>query len=378
MSLRDIEISPVIDNILFSLQRFLGRMGRIGAGTVQKVCNLRRMEKAKRGNIYKDREKYHAMFDKNVLSTLLVFSGVLLAVYLLRPLIPGLCLALVLIYVTSPMTNFLQKYVKKRVLSTSLAFLVIALVFGFLSFLLVGEIAREASRLPAYLQDQNLLQDLGILEKISWSEIVKNLLTENGLKLVVGIASQVGNLLIQVFFGVLISFAVVWQQVKIPVTDTKLKEVLSIIDRGLHSVISSLFSTAVVTGLISVPIYIGFGLPYPLMLALLTGFLTLLPVIGAWLLYLPVTGYLFFEDGVTRSLVFLVVCAVFISTLPDILVRPITGKTKEVGAIPLLVGFISGMLVFGVSGIVLGPVIIISAIAFWKVYYAQEKGEVSS
>ncbi|MBU6999673.1 MAG: AI-2E family transporter [Theionarchaea archaeon] len=336
------------------------------------------MEKAKRGNIYKDREKYHAMFDKNVLSTLLVFSGVLLAVYLLRPLIPGLCLALVLIYVTSPMTNFLQKYVKKRVLSTSLAFLVIALVFGFLSFLLVGEIAREASRLPAYLQDQNLLQDLGILEKISWSEIVKNLLTENGLKLVVGIASQVGNLLIQVFFGVLISFAVVWQQVKIPVTDTKLKEVLSIIDRGLHSVISSLFSTAVVTGLISVPIYIGFGLPYPLMLALLTGFLTLLPVIGAWLLYLPVTGYLFFEDGVTRSLVFLVVCAVFISTLPDILVRPITGKTKEVGAIPLLVGFISGMLVFGVSGIVLGPVIIISAIAFWKVYYAQEKGEVSS
>ncbi|MBU6998695.1 MAG: AI-2E family transporter [Theionarchaea archaeon] len=318
------------------------------------------------------------MFDKNVLSTLLVFSGVLLAVYLLRPLIPGLCLALVLIYVTSPMTNFLQKYVKKRVLSTSLAFLVIALVFGFLSFLLVGEIAREASRLPAYLQDQNLLQDLGILEKISWSEIVKNLLTENGLKLVVGIASQVGNLLIQVFFGVLISFAVVWQQVKIPVTDTKLKEVLSIIDRGLHSVISSLFSTAVVTGLISVPIYIGFGLPYPLMLALLTGFLTLLPVIGAWLLYLPVTGYLFFEDGVTRSLVFLVVCAVFISTLPDILVRPITGKTKEVGAIPLLVGFISGMLVFGVSGIVLGPVIIISAIAFWKVYYAQEKGEVSS
>ncbi|MBU7015721.1 MAG: AI-2E family transporter [Theionarchaea archaeon] len=312
------------------------------------------------------------MFDKNVLSTLLVFSGILLVGYVLRPLIPGLCLALVLIYVTTPMTNFLQKYVKKRVIATSLAFVVIVICFGFLSFLLVGEIVREASQLPAYLQDQELLQDLDIFGKISGSDIVKNLLTENGLKLVVGIASQVGNLLIQVFFGVLISFAVVWQQVKIPVHDEKVKEVLAIIDRGLHSVISSLFSTAIVTGLISVPIYIGFGLPYPLMLALLTGFLTLLPVIGAWLLYLPVTGYLFFEDGITRSVLFLAVCAVFISTVPDILVRPITGKTKEVGAIPLLVGFICGMLVFGVSGIVLGPVIIISAIAFWKVYYVQD------
>ncbi|MGC1120016.1 MAG: AI-2E family transporter [Candidatus Methanofastidiosia archaeon] len=312
------------------------------------------------------------MFDKNVLSTLLVFSGILLVIYLLRPLIPGLCLALVLMYVTTPMTNFLQKYVKKRVIATSLSFVIIVVCFGFFSFLLVGEVVREASRLPAYLQDQDLLQDLDIFGKISGSDIAKNLLTQDGLKLVVGIASQVGNLAIQVFFGVLISFAVVWQQVKIPVNDKKLKELLGMIDRGLHSVISSLFSTAIAAGLISVPIYIGFGLPYPLMLAVLTGFLTLLPVIGAWLLYLPVTGYLFFEEGITRSLLFLVVCAVFISTVPDILVRPITGKTKEVGAIPLLVGFISGMLVFGVSGIVLGPVIVISAIAFWKVYFAQE------
>jgi predicted PurR-regulated permease PerM len=315
------------------------------------------------------------MFDKNVLSTLLVFSGILLVIYLLRPLIPGLCLALALIYVATPMTDFFQKHVRRRVIATSLSFVIILVCFGFLSYLLVGEVVREASRLPAYLQDQKLIQDLDIFGKISGNDIVKNLLTENGLKLVVGIASQVGNLLIQVFFGIIISFAVVWQQVVIPINDKKLKEVLVIIDRGLRSVISSLFSTAIAAGLISVPIYIGFGLPYPLILALLTGFLTLLPVIGAWLLYLPVTGYLFFEEGITRSLLFLVVCAVFISTVPDILVRPITGKTKEVGAIPLLVGFISGILVFGVSGIVLGPVIVISAIAFWKVYFAQEDPE---
>jgi predicted PurR-regulated permease PerM len=55
--------------------------------------------------------------------------------------------------------------------------------------------------------------------------------------------------------------------------------------------------------------------------------------------------------------------------LPDILVRPLTARTREVGAIPLLVGFVSGILVFGISGIVLGPLIVITAIAFWRVYF---------
>ncbi|MBU7026117.1 MAG: AI-2E family transporter, partial [Theionarchaea archaeon] len=60
-----------------------------------------------------------------------------------------------------------------------------------------------------------------------------------------------------------------------------------------------------------------------------------------------------------------------ISTLPDFLVRPIAGKTKEVGAVPLLIGFTAGLLVFGISGIVLGPLIVIAAIAFWKVYFEE-------
>jgi predicted PurR-regulated permease PerM len=137
-------------------------------------------------------------------------------------------------------------------------------------------------------------------------------------------------------------------------------------------VVLSLFLTAIITGLISIPIYYAFDLPYPLLLAALTGFLTLLPVIGAWLLYLPITAYMFLAEGPPQAVLFLVLCAVFISTLPDILVRPLAGKTKEVGAVPLLIGFITGLMVFGISGIVLGPLIIIGAIAFWKVYLEEE------
>lgn len=315
------------------------------------------------------------MFDKKLISTLCVFAGMLLLIYTLRPLIPAFCLALILVYITNPLTNFLQKYVKRRFFATSASFFIIIFSFLILSILLLGEVITEAQRLPEYLESQEFLTDIKALQQISEasiSSIVQNFLNENGIRLLTNIAVQLGNALLQVFFGVLISFIVVWKEVRLPVKDEKFREFLEIIDRGSKNVVLSLFLTAIITGLISIPIYYAFDLPYPLLLAALTGFLTLLPVIGAWLLYLPITVYMFLAEGPPQAVLFLVLCAVFISTLPDILVRPLAGKTREVGAVPLLIGFITGLMVFGISGIVLGPLIIIGAIAFWKVYLEEE------
>jgi predicted PurR-regulated permease PerM len=312
------------------------------------------------------------MFDKKLLSTLLVFTGVLLVAYLLRPLLPAFCLALVLIYITRPLTDFLQSYVKKRFPATVASFLLILGAFAVLTLLLVGELTSELARLPDYLRDQEFYSGLNLIQEIEESELIRNLLTENGVKIIVNTAMQLGNALLQAFFGLLISFFVVWKEIHIPVSDEKIKQILSILDRGITSVVLSLILTAIITGVISIPVYYAFDLPYPLFLATLTGFLTLLPVIGAWLLYVPVTAYLILSRGFFDGFIFLVLCAIFISTLPDFLVRPIAGRTREVGAVPLLIGFTSGLMVFGISGIVVGPIIVIAAIAFYQVYLREE------
>lgn len=310
------------------------------------------------------------MFDRTLLSTLVVFGGVVLLLYMVKPLIPGFCLALVLAYLLYPLTNFFQKYVKNRFAATLFSFLIVVVSFGGVSYFLVEEAAEETARLLEYPQVKEIL-DFGLpldFEGVPDS-LLQHPLVNTGVKLLVEIGVHVGIFVIQIFFGLLLSFFVVWKNVRIPVKDEKFKEFLRIIDRGIKHVVLSFFLTALVTGVISIPIFYGFSLPYPLFLAVLTAFLTLLPVIGAYLLYVPLTVILYVDRGLPESIIFLAVCAFFISVLPDILVRPLTARTREVGAIPLLVGFVSGILVFGVSGIVLGPLIVIAAIAFWRVYF---------
>lgn len=309
------------------------------------------------------------MIDKKLLSTLLVFGGILLLLYMVKPLIPGFCLALVLVYLLNPMTNFFQKYVKKRFLATLISFLMVVVSFGGFSYVLLGEAVDETVRLLEYPQVKEFVDFVPIDLEGSLGALLQHPLVDTGVQLLVRIGIQIGIFAIQIFFGLLLSFFVVWKNVRIPVKDEKVRKFLGIIDRGIKHVVLSFFLTAIVTGAIAVPIFYGFGLPYPLFLAVLAAFLTLLPVIGAYLLYVPLTVVLYFERGLPESIFFLVVCAFFISVLPDILVRPLTARTREVGAVPLLVGFVSGIMVFGVSGIVLGPLLVITAIAFWRVYF---------
>ncbi|KYK33842.1 MAG: hypothetical protein AYK19_12805 [Theionarchaea archaeon DG-70-1] len=311
--------------------------------------------------------------DRKIGSTLLVFSGILLFTYMAKPLIPGFCLALVLVYLLNPVTNFFQKYTKKRGIATLISFFIVVGSFGGLSYFLVGETVEEAEQLLKH----PYMKEIGIdfLDSEDFYDSLLQLLGDTGARLLKRIGVEVGMWVIQIFIGLLLSFFVVWKNMGIPVKDEKARKLLHIIDRGIKHLVLSFFLTAVVTGFISIPIYYGFGLPYPLFLAVMTAFLTLLPVIGAYLLYMPLTVILYFERGLSESLLFLGICVVFISILPDILVRPLTARTREVGAIPLLVGFVSGILVFGVSGIVLGPLIVITGIAFWRVYIREDRRE---
>ena len=313
------------------------------------------------------------MFDRKLLSTLLVFGGILFFLYMVKPLIPGFCLALVLVYILNPATNFLQKYTKNRFSATLVSFLIVVISFCILFYLLIGEAVEETARLLQYPQVKEIIERVipVDVENLSLNSLVNYPLADTGVRLLFDVGVKAGIFVIQVFVGLLLSFFVVWKNVRITVKDENLHEFLGIIHRGIKQLVRSFFLTAFATGIISIPIYYGFDVPYPFLMVVLTAFLALLPILGAYLLYFPIAVGLYFDQGLVVSVVFFGLCAFFIGVFPDILVRPLTARTKEVGAVPLLVGFLSGLLVFGVSGIVLGPLMIITATAFWRVYIKE-------
>ncbi|WP_231186449.1 AI-2E family transporter [Haladaptatus sp. DYF46] len=106
------------------------------------------------------------------------------------------------------------------------------------------------------------------------------------------------------------------------------------------------------------------GIPAAVLLGLLTGLGSLIPVVGMKIVYVPIGLYLVGRSLVTAPqsiwfpLAFLVVAAVIVDGLTEILLRPyISGRNLHVGLV--LFAYILGPLLFGWYGLFLGPLLLV-------------------
>ena len=109
-----------------------------------------------------------------------------------------------------------------------------------------------------------------------------------------------------------------------------------------------------------------------LLWAVLMAFLSLVPAIGAALVWVPVAIY-FLVTGAVWQGVALVLWGVFVIGLIDNLLRPIlVGKDTQMPDYVVMISTLGGMAVFGINGFVLGPVTAAMFIAVWNLHVAVQ------
>jgi len=112
------------------------------------------------------------------------------------------------------------------------------------------------------------------------------------------------------------------------------------------------------------------GVGAALLWAVLMAFLSLLPAVGAGLVWLPVAVYFLVSGAVWQALA-LVAWGVLVIGLVDNLLRPVlVGKDTQMPDYLVMITTLGGMAVFGINGFVLGPVIAAMFMAVWHLYAA--------
>ena len=110
------------------------------------------------------------------------------------------------------------------------------------------------------------------------------------------------------------------------------------------------------------------GVNGALLWAVLMAFLSLLPAVGAALVWAPVALYFLLSGAIWQGLA-LVAWGVLVIGLVDNLLRPIlVGKDTRMPDYVVMTTTLGGMAVFGINGFVLGPVIAAMFIAVWHIY----------
>ncbi len=311
-----------------------------------------------------------------MMKEIFVLLGTLAFVYAIKPLLGAVVLSLFLYYLLTPVVDVFKRILKFRIVALIISYIIFLSSTAVFLYYLTTSLVKELSRLYVILvEEANKHADILVEIGIKPEEILqyKDVLLKS-FEVITKFSIGIGHALIQIIFGVIISAYIVYKADdlrKIEIRDEKLRNYIDFINKGMKNVVYSIFLTAVITGFIALPIYYAFKLPYLSVLFLLTVILTLIPIVGAWLVYIPLTVYIYYSQGITEALIFFLLSVAFISVLPDILVRPLLAQTKEVNAVFLLIAFFTGILAFGAPGLILGPLIFIATLGFFKVYLSE-------
>jgi predicted PurR-regulated permease PerM len=108
-----------------------------------------------------------------------------------------------------------------------------------------------------------------------------------------------------------------------------------------------------------------------LLWAVMMAFLSLLPAVGAGLIWGPVAIYLLVTGSVIQG-AGLIAFGVLVIGMVDNVLRPIlVGKDTRMPDYVVLISTLGGLAVFGINGFIIGPVIAAMFIAVWDIYVSE-------
>jgi predicted PurR-regulated permease PerM len=115
------------------------------------------------------------------------------------------------------------------------------------------------------------------------------------------------------------------------------------------------------------------GIHAALLWAVLMAFLSLIPAIGATLVWLPVAIY-FLATGAVWQGIGLILYGVLVIGLVDNLLRPfLVGKGSKLHDYVVLISTLGGIEVFGLNGFVIGPLIAAMFMVSWEIFSVSRR-----
>jgi predicted PurR-regulated permease PerM len=96
--------------------------------------------------------------------------------------------------------------------------------------------------------------------------------------------------------------------------------------------------------------------------------LSIIPAIGAALIWIPAVIYLFMVNQMVAAIGLLVWCAVVVSSIDNLLRPRLIGRDAKMSDLLILVSTLGGIFLFGAVGFIVGPIVAALFVTVWHIY----------
>jgi len=326
-----------------------------------------------------DEEKLRTQRETLAVTALLMLGSLLI----LYPFLDSILMAVVVSYLLKFAHDWVNSYLKNDMLSSVT---VISTVVGVISMGLYFFLNNFFAILSQVEQFSGQLSD-GVTNIVNFLNLSPSV-QQNIQEFIDQASSEVSNVLIQMFVSapsLLIDVGIFFvtaiflyrdraklsSQIKgfldeMPRPEEKIiRSLLHSIDKIFRGVFMTQFIVAVILGVITgIGLYLIALITSPIPLIPLWSFLValaaLLPLVAAFMFYVPLGGYYIIMSQPLKGSLIIVFGIIALNVMTEIFLRPYIGS-KQMEEHPLVVflGFLAGPLVLGLKGLIIGPLLLI-------------------
>lgn len=310
------------------------------------------------------------------------------------PFIGALALAAVLAALIAPVHEWVYVKIKNRVASalivTTLTTCAIILPAIGIVILLVDEVRTISEHVMRYNFEHSLpfvsewkekmFQVLPATSSIDVGQILQN--SFNNLSSHIGGAvTGTANLILKFFVALVALYyffkdgkKFLYEIVKLsPLKDMEDVAIVHKLDAVTHSLIRGTLVIAVLQGLFVGMGFVLFGIPNPVLWGFIAAVSALIPTLGTSLVTTPAIVYLFVTGDVVAGIGLLAWALLIVGLVDNIIYPKIVGSDAKIHPLFVLLSVMGGIILFGISGFLLGPLFLGFLVALSEIYKAKIK-----
>jgi predicted PurR-regulated permease PerM len=143
------------------------------------------------------------------------------------------------------------------------------------------------------------------------------------------------------------------------------------ITRMVRSNAITIPTVALLQGTVALTGYIIFGVREPLLLGVLTAISSMIPVIGALLVYLPVVIFTLATGTLAQGIGLGLWCFILVGSVDNVARFMLQKKLADIHPLITILGVILGAKLFGLIGLIFGPLTITLFVVLIKIYFNE-------
>lgn len=332
----------------------------------------------------------------------LTLLGLVLCVLIAYPFLPALAWALALAVMAFPIHTWLEKHIPSvnwnsqpvaagssnwaAGISTAIVIAVIVIPLLLVAEQLGRETAQAATKAEVFARDGRIEETVAKIphgqQALTWLKQHVDVETEarRMLAQIPGSATIIARgsawFAVQALVCIFVLFFAFrdWRHLLITVKDisplskTESEYLFTRIADSIHATVYATLATSIIQGVTGGLLFWALGLPAPVLWGVVMTVLGIIPLVGAFLVWIPAAVVLALDDQWGAAAILTTWGLLMAGPVGNWLYANLAGDRMRLHPVPVLLSFVGGLAVFGVSGMVLGPVVLVVTMGLLEVW----------